>query len=118
MTKATISLDNDLDTRDREFGSSTPQCHGAGMRRVTAAVRLYEVDDVATRGLYQAARAQTPIQVLFQLGQKAGQLFGAYLKSVVPRVPEFDDEDRLLEWSFGDCRAQGAADDEIYVAFG
>ncbi len=118
VTKATVSLDNDLDTRNREFGTSVPQCHGAGLRRVTADVRLYEADDTATRGLYQAARAETPVQVMFQLGQKSGQLFGAYLKSVVPRVPEFDDEDRLLEWSFTDCRAQGQGDDEIFVAFG
>jgi len=36
----------------------------------------------------------------------------------VPKVPEFDDGDRILEWNFSDCRAQGAGDDEIYVAFG
>jgi len=118
VTKATVSLDNDLDTRDREFGSSVPKCHGGGMRRVTADFRLYEIDDAATRGLYQSARAQTPVGVMFQLGQAAGQLFGAYLKNVVPKVPEFDDGDRLLEWSFSECRAQGSGDDEIFVAFG
>jgi hypothetical protein len=118
VTKASITLDNDLDLRNREFGSSVPLCAGAGLRKVLADVRLYETDDAATRGLYQAARAQTPIGVMFQLGQAAGSLFGAYLQGVVPKVPEFDDEDRLLEWSFSGCRAQGAGDDEIYVAFG
>jgi tail tube protein len=118
VTKASISLDNDLDLRNREFGSSVPLCHGGGLRKVLAELRLYEDDDAATRGLYQAARAQTPIGVMFQLGQAAGSLFGAYLKTVVPKVPEFDDADRILEWSFSDCRAQGAGDDEIYVAFG
>ncbi len=118
ITKATVELDNDLDMRAREFGSSVPQCHAPGMRKVTADIRLFEVDDAATKGLYQAARAQTPVQVMFQLGQSAGQLFGAYLKSVVPKVPEFDDSERLLEWSFTGCRAQGAQEDEIFVAFG
>ena len=118
VTKASISLDNDLDLRAREFGSSVPLCHGGGLRRVLADVRLYEVDDAATRGLYQAARTRTPVGVMFQLGQASGSLFGAWLKSVVPNVPEFDDGDRLLEWSFSDCRAQGQGDDEIYVAFG
>jgi hypothetical protein len=118
VTQATVSLDNDLDLRNREFGSTTPLCHGAGMRKVLAQIRLLEEDDVATKGLYQAARAQTPIQVMFQLGQTAGSLFGTYLKTVVPRVPEFEDDDRLLEWSFTDCRAQGVGDDEVYVAFG
>lgn len=118
VTKATVALDNDLDLRNREFGSSVPLCHGGGLRKVTADIRLFEVDDAATKGLYQAARAQAAIGALFQLGQSAGQLFGVYLKSVVPKVPEFDDGDRLLEWSFGDCRAQGQGDDEIFVAFG
>jgi hypothetical protein len=118
VTKATLALDNDLDMRNREFGSSLPQRHGAGLRKVTADIRLYEIDDAATQGLYQAARAQTKIGVVFQLGQSAGQLFGAYLKSVTPKVPEFDDSDRLLEWSFSECRAQGQGDDEIFVAFG
>ncbi len=118
VTSATISLDNDLDLRNREFGSNVPLCHGGGLRKVLADVKLYEADDAATRGLYQAARAQTPVGVMFQLGQTAGQLFGVHLKNVVPKAPEFDDQDRLLEWSFRECRAQGQADDEIYVAFG
>jgi hypothetical protein len=118
ITKASITLDNDLDLRAREFGSSVPQCHGAGMRTVLADVSLYEIDDGATRGLYQAARSETPVAVMFQLGQAPGSLFGAYLKSVVPKVPEFDDGERLLEWSFRECRARGTEDDEIYVAFG
>jgi hypothetical protein len=118
VTAAEISLDNDLDLRNREFGSSTPQCHGGGLRKVLADVKLLEKDDAATKGLYQAARSETPIQVMFQLGQATGSLCGVYLKSVVPRAPEFDDSDRLLEWSFRECRAQGQGDDEIYVAFG
>lgn len=118
VTKATLELDNDLDMRAREFGSSVPLCTAAGMRKVTADIRLYETDDAATKGLYRAARAQTPVGVMFQLGQSAGQLFGAYLKAVVPKVPEFDDGERSLEWSFTECRAQGVQDDEVFVAFG
>lgn len=118
VTKATLELDNDLDTRNREFGSDVPQCLAPGVRKVIADIRLFEKDDAATKGLYQAARSQTPIGVMFQLGQKAGQLFGAYLKAVVPKVPEFDDSDRALEWSFTESRAQGQGDDEVFAAFG
>ncbi|HYM09896.1 MAG TPA: hypothetical protein VEU62_04155 [Bryobacterales bacterium] len=118
VTKAIISLDNGLDTRNRDFGSSVPLCIAPGVRRVLAEVHLFEAADAATQGLYQAARSQTPIGVMFQLGPSAGQLFGVYLKAVVPQVPEFDDSNRALEWSFTNCRAQGAGNDEIYVAFG
>ncbi len=118
VTKAMVELDNDLDLRNREFGSTVPRCNVPGMRKVTAAIRLFEQDDAATKGLYAAARAQTPVGVMFQLGQLAGQLFGVYLKAVVPKVPEFDDSERALEWSFEDCRAQGQGDDEVFVAVG
>ena len=55
---------------------------------------------------------------MFQLGQDSGQLFGLYMKSVVPEVPEFDDSETRLQWKFRSCRAQGTLDDEFIVAFG
>jgi hypothetical protein len=120
VTGAELLLDNDLDTRLREFGCKIPAPHGLapGRRKVTLELSLYEQDDAATIALYQAARQQSPIAVMLQLGQQAGQLFGAYMKSVAPEVPEFDDSDRRLEWRFVNCQAQGTVDDEIYVAFG
>jgi hypothetical protein len=68
--------------------------------------------------LYQAARQQSPIEVMFQLGQQSGQLFGVRMKSVIPQVPEFDDGEGRLQWKFANSRAQGTVDDEISVAFG
>jgi hypothetical protein len=55
---------------------------------------------------------------MFQLGQQAGQLFGARMKAVVPQVPEFDETDGRLQWKFSNDRAQGTVNDEITVAFG
>jgi hypothetical protein len=118
VTKAAITLDNDIDMRASEFGSQVPLCHSPGMRKVTADIAVFEHDDTATQGLYEAAKAQTPIQVMLQLGQTSGALFGVYMKSVVPKVPEFDDRERTLAWSFTGCRAQGLTDDEIFVALG
>jgi hypothetical protein len=118
ITSAQVLLDNDLDLRAHEFGSATPKCIAPGRRSVFAAFDLYEQDDVATKSLYQAARQQSPVPVMFQLGQQPGRLFGVYLKSVVPEVPEFDDSDRRLAWKFRQSRAQGTIDDEIVVAFG
>ena len=75
-----------------------------GQRTVTASFDLYTRDDDATKELYQAARQQSPISVMFQLGVVEGQLMGVYLKSVVPEVPEFDDGENRLQWRF---RARG-----------
>ena len=118
LTSAEIVVDNDLDLRNREFGTSVPQCIAAGKRSVSTDFKLYEKPDTATKALYQAARQRSPIPVMFQLGQQATQLCGVYMKSMIPEVPEFLDDENRLEWRFQDCRAQGTINDEIYVAFG
>lgn len=117
ITNASIVLKNQLDTRTREFGSSLPRALSPGQRSVTAAFELFSLDDDATKGLYQAARQQSPIGVMFQLGVATGQVMGVYLKSVLPEVPEFDDGLNRLQWKFRPSRAQGTVDDEIAVAF-
>jgi hypothetical protein len=120
LTAAALLVDNDLDTRIREFGcqAQVPQSVCPGQRTISLDFDLFEQDDTATKALYQAARQRSPITAMFQLGQQPGQMFGIYLKSVMPEVPEFDDSDRRLEWRFAKCRAQGTLNDEIYLAFG
>jgi hypothetical protein len=117
VTAASLKLSNNLDTRTREFGSATPLAVAPGDRSVFLDLSLFEKDDVATAGLYQAARQRSPISVMIQLGQAQGQLFGVYLKSVVPEMPQFDDTETRLQWRFQKSQAQGTCDDEIAVAF-
>jgi hypothetical protein len=118
ITKASVVLKNNLDMRANEFGSSLPQAIAPGQREVTGAFELYTMDDAATAGLYQAARQQSPVTAMFQMGQTAGQMMGVYLQSVIPQVPEFDDGKNRLQWQFRPSRAQGTTDNEIAVAFG
>ena len=80
--------------------------------------KIFEHDDAQTKALYQAARQRSPIGVMLQLGEQAGQLFGAYMPAMVPEVPEFDDSETRLQWAFQNDRAQGTVDDELYIAFG
>lgn len=117
ITEAEFTLDNNIDLRDREFGSSLPRCLSAGLRDVRVNFSLHEQDDDATKGLYQAARQRSPISIMLQLGQQPGQLFGIYLKSVVPEVPEFDDGETRLQWRFSGSRAHGTINDEVFLAF-
>jgi hypothetical protein len=117
ITGGSIAVDNSLEARWKEFGGCEVRSISAGQRKVTASFELYSKDDEKTVGLYQAARQQSPISVMFQLGEVEGQLTGVYLKSVVPEVPEFDDSENRLKWRFRDSRAQGTVDDEIAVAF-
>jgi hypothetical protein len=121
ITSASVTVNNGLDVRDREFGvadiCSVAKALAPGERTVTAQFSLYALDDDATKALYQAARQRSPISVMFQLGSAEGQLMGVYLKSVVPEVPEYDDGQNRLQWQFRASRAQGTVDDEIYLAF-
>lgn len=117
LVEAEVSLRNNVDMRSREFGSSLPRCVSAGAREVFVSFAIHERDNDATKALYQAARSRSPISVMFQLGQQAGQLCGVFIRGVVPTVPEFDDSETRLIWRFAESQAMGVANDEIFVAF-
>lgn len=118
LTSAHLELSNNLDLRAREFGSNLPRAVSPGIRAVSLDFELYQQDDSVTQSLYQAAKQQSPIGAMIQLGQQPNQLFGVYLKSLIPQVPEYDDSENRLKWHFRSSRAQGTVDDEIVVAFG
>lgn len=118
VTKAQLTFSNNLDLRGSEFGSILARGISPGVRNVSIEFSLFQQDDSITPGLYQAARQRSPIPVMLQLGQQPGQMFGLYMKSVIPEVPEFDDSDKRQQWHFVNCRAQGGLNDEIFVAFG
>jgi hypothetical protein len=117
LTSAEVTLNNHIQLRTREFGSDSARCIAAGQRSVGFNFSIFEDDEATTKALYQAARQRSPIGVMLQLGQQAGQLFGAYLPAMVPEVPEFDDQETRLQWRFQNNRAQGTVDDELYIAF-
>jgi len=118
VSAASIQIQNGLDTRCKEFGTSLPLAVSPGTRTVSVTLELFSQDDAATTALYQAARQQSPVGMMFQLGQVPGQLLGIWLKSLVPGVPQFDDSCQRLQWKFSDMRAQGTSEDELVVAFG
>lgn len=118
VSAASVQIQNDLDMRSKEYGATLPLAIVPGMRSVVVTLELFGQDDAATIGLYQAARQQSPVSMMFQLGQVPGQLMGIYLQSLVPSVPAFDDSDKRLQWKFSETRAQGTAENEVMVAFG
>jgi hypothetical protein len=118
VTSAQITVDNNLETRRNEFGMIDPRCLVAGEREVSVEFELYSRDDASFNELYQAARQRSPVPCFMQLGEVEGELCGVYVKSFVPEVPEFVDDENRLRWRFKASRAQGTAEDEIYVVFG
>jgi hypothetical protein len=118
ITAAELTLENNIELRVKEFGSDYAQCIAASQRSVTLNFTLFEMADGQTQALYQAARQRSPISVMLQLGETAGQLCGVYMPAMVPQVPQFDDSETRLQWKFENDRAQGTANDELYIAFG
>jgi len=118
LTNAEVTFANNLELRAREYGAILPQTISPGQRTVSINFSIFQMDDTATAGLYQAARQRSPISMMMQLGQQQGELLGIYMTSVVPGVPTFDDSLARQQWQFQTCRAQGSVNDEIYVAFG
>ncbi|MBV8846153.1 MAG: hypothetical protein JO307_25380 [Bryobacterales bacterium] len=118
LTSAELTVQNNISLRLHEFGSDFPVCIQAGAREVSLNVTIFEQDDAQTKQLYQAARQRSPISVMIQLGEQSGQLFAAYMPAMVPEVPQYDDQQTRLQWKFQNSRAQGTANDELYVAFG
>jgi hypothetical protein len=118
LTAATLTLENNIALRVKEFGSDFARCIAAAQRSVKLNFEIFEQADAQTAGLYQAARQRSPIGVMFQLGAQTNQLFGAYMPAMVPEVPEFDDSETRLQWKFQNSRAQGTTNDELYIAFG
>ena len=118
LTKAQLTVTNDLDLRNHEFGCPLAKGVSPGIRTVSLDFSLFEKDTDETKALYTAARNRIPISVMLQLGQQTGEMFGIYVQNVVPEVPEFDDSERRLQWHFPNCRAEGGINDELFVAFG
>jgi hypothetical protein len=116
LTSADITLQNGLALRSSEFGSSIARGLNGNTRNATAVFSVFAQDDASTHALYQAARQQSPVGLMFQLGEQAGQLCGVYLPAVMLETPDFNDSQTRLQWSFTG-RAQGEADDELFIAF-
>ncbi|HEX4809179.1 MAG TPA: hypothetical protein VH325_09630 [Bryobacteraceae bacterium] len=117
LTSATLELNNNIEVRNREFGSSYPQAIAPGMRRVSSQFTLFAQDDTQTESLYAAAKARNPVAAMLQLGQQQGQLLGIYLPKVTPEIPNFNDSQTRLQWEFKNNLAHGMVDDEFYIAF-
>jgi hypothetical protein len=117
LTEASVVLRNNIEVRNQEFGSSYPRAIAPGPRNVAATFNVFAQDDAQTIALYAAAKQRTAISAMLQLGQQQGRLMGIYLPAVVPEIPNYNDSDTRLQWTFKNNMAQGTSNDEIYIAF-
>lgn len=117
LTEANIEVNNNLQVRDQEFGSSLPKAIVPGPREIVCTFRLFAQSDAASQSLYAAAKRKTPISALLQLGQEKGQMMAVYLPNVISQVPIFSDSEPYLLWEFKNNFGEGLSNDEAYIAF-
>ena len=119
LSTAKLQLQNGMQMRGNEFGSTIPLAAQAGQRKVGFDFDVFQLDDAATAALYSAAMAHTPVTAFVQLGTVAGSMFGVYMSKLMPQVPANDPGQKQLVWKFSGSRAgDGTANAEIFVAFG
>lgn len=117
LTAAAIQVKNNIDLRNKEFGSSYPRAIAPGMRQVASQFAVFAQDDIQTAALYAAAKQRASISAMLQLGQQQGQVMAIFMPNITPEIPNYDDGQTRLQWQFKNNLAQGIAEDEIYIGF-
>jgi hypothetical protein len=117
LIEASVEIKNNIALRNQEFGSSYPRAVAHGPRQVVSEFTLFAQDDAQTNALYAAAKLRDTFPAMLQLGQKQGQIMAVFLPAVSPEIPNFNDSETRLLWEFKNNVAQGASNDEAYVAF-
>jgi hypothetical protein len=117
LTGASIAVKNNIDVRNQEFGSSYPRAIAPGMRQAASTFTVFAQDDAQTTALYAAAKQRTSVQAMLQLGQQQGELMAVFMANVTPEIPNYEDSETRLQWTFKNNLAQGTAEDELFIAF-
>lgn len=117
LTSASIAVKNNIDVRNQEFGSSYPRAIAPGTRQIASTFTVFAQDDAQTTALYAAAKQRTPVQAMLQLGQQQNELMAVFMANVTPEIPNYDDSETRLQWTFKNNLAQGTAEDELFIAF-
>ncbi len=87
------------------FGSYYPTLTEGGERTITTSFSLYDDDSASVNGLKDASDRKTPIDITYQIGTVAGNIWTFNLKNV--QLAPFNLNDNQLRFAadFGDSRA-------------
>lgn len=111
-----VSLTNGLRLRNQEQGvNAASEIFRAGRREISVSLEAF-ADVEAT--LYDKAEAGTNVSILDQLGRTEGNIVAVYAPKVEFNVPETDDPEEEVSWSFEGVALESAdsENDELTLA--
>lgn len=117
LIDAHLSINNNVQLRQRDMTASAVQAIAPGPREVTADFTVFAQDDAQTTALYAIAKQKGTISLQLQIGSIPGQMMSVYVPSVTPELPLFNDTTERLQWHFRKCAARGVSNDELFLAF-
>ena len=111
-----IGITNGLMVRNQEYGVNKPtELYRSGRREITIGMEAFAETETT---LYDLAEAGTNVKLLKQTGLTEGNIVAIYAPKVEFTVPEQDDPDEEINWTFAGVALETLDDlnDELYIA--
>lgn len=111
-----VALTNALLVRNQEYGVNTPtEVYRQGRREITLSLEAFAETEAT---LYDKAEAGSNVTLLKQTGRTEGNIVALYCPRVEFTVPEQDDPDEEINWSFTGVALESAdgENDEFSIA--
>ncbi len=111
-----IAITNALLVRNQEYGVNKPtELYRQGRREITIGLEAFAETEAT---LYDKAEAGTNVEVLKQTGRTEGNIVAIYAPRVEFTVPEQDDPDEEINWTFAGTALETVdnKNDELYLA--
>lgn len=111
-----VTVGNGLMVRNQEYGvNGGTEIYRNGRREITLALEAFAETEAT---LYDLAEAGTNVTLLKQTGRTEGNIVGVYAPIVEFKVPETDDPDEEVSWSFEGTALESADEenDELTLA--
>jgi hypothetical protein len=115
LRSGTININLNRDLPADLFNSYYPNVPAQGVREVTVDFNLYDDDSAALTALKAASISKTAVDMSFQIGTTAGNIWTFTLKNVLLDVPSYDDgaANWAINWTGRAHASSATAKDEI-----
>ncbi len=111
-----VTIGNGLVLRNQEYGvNAATELYRPGRREISVSLEAFAETEAT---LYDKAEAGSNVVLMKQTGRTEGNIIGVYLPKVEFKVPETDDPEEEVSWSFTGLALESAdgQNDELTLA--